>query len=146
MSEDRSPVHIVSMTTPSVSPDISAITDRVMERQLTPVDRSTAEALVRMVLECAQEVVDARSDIVRGRILSISGNSKHPKHHSVMFDTGSERLHLLGPDLTAPGGRELVSYLQTLGRQQVALQLTIDPIIGEDRPVIVRVHGVGSIN
>ncbi|WP_422390187.1 hypothetical protein [Arthrobacter sp. N1] len=38
----------------TVSNDIAAITDRVMHRQLTPVDRSHAEALVRMVLESAQ--------------------------------------------------------------------------------------------
>jgi hypothetical protein len=51
-----------SMTTnSSVQPvnDISRITDRIMERQLLDVSRDEAEALVRMVVECAGEVVKA---------------------------------------------------------------------------------------
>jgi hypothetical protein len=49
-------------TDSSVQPvnDISRITDRIMERQLLDVSRDEAEALVRMVVECAGEVVNAK--------------------------------------------------------------------------------------
>lgn len=91
----------------TVSNDIAAITDRVMHRQLIPVDRSHAEALVRMVLESAAEALaEAEPGRIDGIVSSITRDPGSASRATVHLSTGSGiRSFLASPALDVSGLR-----------------------------------------
>lgn len=89
-------VHMTSMKTSSAAPDLDAITDLVMSRQLINIDRSHAHGIVTMVMACAAEAAgpieppyEPEIRRINGTVIEVSTlNLGHRFCDHISYDTG----------------------------------------------------------
>lgn len=131
-------------STITVSSDIAAITDRVMLRHLTPVPREQAEALVRMVLDCAGEA--APMEVVELRHFSVQIDRVEEEADRLRAFVSLLEPHPLAtenwsastPVLTTNEGRQMAARLRDFVGQRVVVGVRHELVRPNFKGLIVR--------
>ena len=126
---------------PAISRDVVKITDKVMDRQFINVDRSQAEAIVKMVLECAEETARGERSPSRhypATIIDARRDSCSDRAEIVVNTSGGEEI-LKTDKLSTGEGNAVYDFCMTHLGASVMLGIRMDEVLSYTGPRFLRV-------
>lgn len=140
-------------TTATVSTDLEAVTDLVLQRQLIDVQRDHAKGIVKMILDCAAEAAGSSEPVYTPRVRRINATIKvvdlYPTAHGfcdhvsyISSDRSARRASAFGPPRNSPAATVMTRQLSDLVGHDVALWVTDDPFFAF--PTIVQFNDLGK--
>lgn len=128
----------------TVSSDIDAITDLVLRRQFIDLPKDQADAIVRMVLECAQEAANPAVRRIEGQLLNVFANLRYKDRQYMKLSTRDGDAVALTGLLSTPEGDALADYLRSLVGHNVVLWVEDQPEASRTYPVVLQATSTGK--